>query len=69
MVHMHPPATSFTVVQAYGARSYKTLGLVLQRALLMCWVVCIPISLLWAYSEQVLLRLGQQPSTAAGAAM
>jgi Na+-driven multidrug efflux pump len=66
--HMCLPATLF-VVQAYGARSYKSLGLVLQRALLMCWVVCIPISVLWAYSEQVLLRLGQQPSIAAGAAM
>lgn len=63
------PATLLVVVQAYGARSYKSLGLVLQRALLMCWVVCIPISVLWAYSEQVLLRLRQQPSIAAGAAM
>ena len=68
---MHPyrPAPPPLTSQAYGARSYKTLGLVLQRALLICWAICIPISLLWTHSEKLLLLLGQKPSIAAGAAL
>lgn len=50
--------------QAYGACSYKTLGLVLQRSLLICWVTCLPVSLLYAYAEPVLLVLGQKPTVA-----
>jgi MATE family multidrug resistance protein len=42
---------------------------VLQRALLICWAICIPISLLWTHSEKLLLLLGQKPSIAAGAAL
>jgi len=33
--------------QAYGARSYKLLGVYLQRAQLICWTLCIPIAALW----------------------
>jgi MATE family multidrug resistance protein len=55
--------------QAYGGRSFKTLGVVLQRALLINWAMCIPITLLWTHSEKLLLLLGQQPSIAAGAAL
>ncbi|KAF8063707.1 DTX14 [Scenedesmus sp. PABB004] len=54
--------------QAYGARSYKTLGLVLQRAVVITWLACLPITLLWAHSERVMLALGQDPHIAAGAA-
>lgn len=56
-------------MQAYGGRSFKTLGLVLQRALLINWAMCIPITLLWTHSEKLLLLLGQQPGIAAGAAL
>lgn len=59
-------AASF--LQAYGAGSYKALGLVLQRALLITWFTCLPIMLLWAHSESLMLALGQQPAIAAGAA-
>jgi MATE family multidrug resistance protein len=44
------------------------LGLVLQRALLICWLVCLPITVLWYSMEGVLLALGQPPEVAAGAA-
>lgn len=55
--------------QAFGGRNYKTLGLVLQRALLINWAMCIPITVLWTHSEKLLLLLGQQPVIAAGAAL
>eukprot|EP00775_Hariotina_reticulata_P009063 gene9063-9233_t len=55
--------------QAYGAGTYKALGLVLQRALLILWLVCAPICVLWSYAEPLLLALGQQPAVARGAAM
>lgn len=54
--------------QAYGASNYKALGVVLQRALIITWLVCMPITLLWWHMEPVLLALGQQPKIAAGAA-
>ncbi|WIA28922.1 hypothetical protein OEZ86_011446 [Tetradesmus obliquus] len=54
--------------QAYGGRSYKALGLWLQRALLITWLMCLPISLLWTHAEPLLLAVGQKPSIAAGAA-
>jgi MATE family multidrug resistance protein len=41
---------------------------VLQRALLICWLVCLPITLLWQHMEPLLLALGQEPQIAAGAA-
>jgi MATE family multidrug resistance protein len=56
------------VLQAYGGRSYKALGLWLQRALLITWLMCLPISLLWTHAEPLLLAVGQKPSIAAGAA-
>jgi hypothetical protein len=57
------------VPQAYGARSFKALGVVLQRALLITWLTCLPITLLWTHSRQLLLALGQHPAVAAGASM
>lgn len=54
--------------QAYGARSYRALGLVLQRAVLIVWLICIPISVLWSHAEPLLLLLGQPPAVAKGAA-
>lgn len=33
--------------QAFGARRYKLLGVYLQRAQCICWVLCLPIAALW----------------------
>lgn len=35
-------------VQAYGAGAYLRLGVILQRALLVCWTLCVPVVLLWS---------------------
>lgn len=51
--------------QAYGAGAYKRVGVILQRALLVCWSVCIIVALFWSQSHALLLRLGQQPDIAA----
>ena len=51
--------------QAYGARDYKALGEVLQRALLVCWVACIPVALLWSQSTALMVAVGQDPAIAA----
>ncbi|KAG2495579.1 hypothetical protein HYH03_006179 [Edaphochlamys debaryana] len=54
--------------QAYGARNYKALGIVLQRALLICWVACVPISLAWVtQTSRMLTFLHQNPAIVAGA--
>jgi MATE family multidrug resistance protein len=57
-----------TALQAFGAKDYKSLGLVLQRAMLVCWAACVPIVLGLMNSEPLLLHAGQQPEIAAGAA-
>jgi Na+-driven multidrug efflux pump len=54
--------------QAYGAGQYKVLGLILQRALLICWAACVPITLGWSYAPQLLTALHQQPDIMQGAA-
>ena len=51
--------------QAYGARDYKALGEVLQRALLVCWVACVPVALLWSQSTTLMVAVGQDPAIAA----
>ncbi|GAX80512.1 hypothetical protein CEUSTIGMA_g7950.t1 [Chlamydomonas eustigma] len=50
--------------QAYGARNYKALGEVLQRALLVCWMACIPVALLWSQSTPLMIAVGQDPAIA-----
>lgn len=49
--------------QAYGAGSihHHMLGVFLQRALVVLYGACIPISFLFVYMEHVLLWLGQDP--------
>lgn len=51
--------------QAYGGGAYARVGIVLQRALLVCWTVCLPVVVLWVHSHELLLRLGQQPEVRA----
>ena len=53
--------------QAFGAKNYKRVGLLLQRQLLFHWLLCCPIGVMWWYTESLLLRLGQLPSVAAAA--
>jgi MATE family multidrug resistance protein len=42
-------------------------GLVLQRALAVCWTVCLAVAALWAASHPLLLALGQAPEIASAA--
>lgn len=54
--------------QAYGAKNYKALGIVLQRAILICWTCCIPVSLLWSQTHRLLGLLQQPPEVVEAAA-
>ena len=45
--------------QAYGARNFERVGILLHRALLVCWLLCIGIAYLWLNTENILLALGQ----------
>uniref|UniRef100_N1R3I7 Protein TRANSPARENT TESTA 12 n=1 Tax=Aegilops tauschii TaxID=37682 RepID=N1R3I7_AEGTA len=47
--------------QAYGARMYRLLGLYLQSKLIMLVVVSVLISVLWLFTEPILLCLHQEP--------
>lgn len=51
--------------QAWGAREYRTCGVVLQRGVLIGVVMSIPIILFWAHIEPLLLLLGQSPAIVA----
>ncbi|GIL87425.1 hypothetical protein Vretimale_1667 [Volvox reticuliferus] len=53
--------------QAFGAGNYAMLGLVLQRALLICCAACTLIALFWTQAHQLLLTLHQEPEIVAGA--
>lgn len=63
-----PAVTWISHLQAYGAGTYRALGLYLQRAVLICCAVFLPIAAVWLRSESLLNALGQQPDIAAGAA-
>jgi MATE family multidrug resistance protein len=39
--------------QAFGAKNYMRVGILLQRTIFILAIACIPISILWACSEQV----------------
>ena len=45
--------------QAYGAKNYERVGVLLHRALLVCWLLCVGIAYLWLDTEKILLALGQ----------
>jgi len=53
--------------QAYGARNYPLLGLFLQRAVLVCAALCVPIAAAWLNAAPLLVALGQEPALAAAA--
>jgi hypothetical protein len=39
--------------QAHGAGNYPLMGLILQRALLLCWCTALPLLAAWAFAPQV----------------
>ncbi|XP_076929986.1 protein DETOXIFICATION 16-like isoform X2 [Bidens hawaiensis] len=45
--------------QAYGAKHYQMLGIHLQRAMAVLMLICIPISIIWAFTGQILTIFGQ----------
>ncbi|XP_022719802.1 protein DETOXIFICATION 14-like [Durio zibethinus] len=48
--------------QAYGAEQYQKLGTYTYCAIINLILVCIPISILWAFTEKILILIGQDPS-------
>ncbi|XP_062222676.1 protein DETOXIFICATION 19-like [Phragmites australis] len=54
--------------QAYGARQYRMLGLYLQSSLIMSAAVSVLISVLWCFTEPLLLFLRQDPEVSRAAA-
>ncbi|KAF8695482.1 hypothetical protein HU200_037450 [Digitaria exilis] len=53
--------------QAFGARRYGLLGVYKQRAMVVLAVACVPIALVWACAESILLAIGQDADIAAEA--
>nr|GLL20121.1 protein DETOXIFICATION 14-like isoform X1 [Ipomoea trifida] len=53
--------------QAYGAGQYKKLSTFTYVAILCLFLVCIPVSILWLFTERLLKLIGQDPSIAAQA--
>ena len=53
--------------QAFGARDFRAMGEMLQRALLICWTACIPVALLWSQAPFLMVAMGQRPEIAAAA--
>ncbi|CAJ1438947.1 unnamed protein product [Effrenium voratum] len=51
--------------QDWGAGNFQALGLTLQRAyLILVLCVCLPLLVLWLYSERLLIAVGQHPEVA-----
>jgi hypothetical protein len=50
--------------QAYGAKNYKRVGLLLQRALTISTLLAIPVAIVWLFAEQILLAVHQDPEIA-----
>jgi MATE family multidrug resistance protein len=53
--------------QAFGAGQHHMLGVYLQRALLVLYITCVPLSFIFLYMEHILLFLGQTPEISAKA--
>ncbi|KAL1810075.1 hypothetical protein ACET3Z_027065 [Daucus carota] len=48
--------------QAYGARQYHMIGTYTYGAIISLLLVCVPISILWIFTEEFLVMIGQDPS-------
>eukprot|EP00669_Euglena_mutabilis_P012119 TRINITY_DN6741_c0_g1_i1.p1 TRINITY_DN6741_c0_g1~~TRINITY_DN6741_c0_g1_i1.p1 ORF type:complete len:507 (+),score=54.71 TRINITY_DN6741_c0_g1_i1:1-1521(+) len=55
--------------QAYGACDYVRVGILAQRAFLICLSSCLPVAILWWNIEPLLCMLGQDPSSSRLAAV
>nr|PNR63320.1 hypothetical protein PHYPA_001745 [Physcomitrium patens] len=53
--------------QAYGSKQYHMLGIYMQRAMLVLFVVSLPIAIVWWNTGSILVVLGQDPEISAGA--
>ncbi|KAJ0721276.1 putative multi antimicrobial extrusion protein [Helianthus annuus] len=47
--------------QAYGAQQYTKVGTLTYTAIFSLLIVCIPLAILWRYTESLLILLGQSP--------
>ncbi|XP_049384378.1 protein DETOXIFICATION 14-like isoform X2 [Solanum stenotomum] len=50
--------------QAYGAGQYRKLGTFTYSAIICLFLVCIPVSVLWIFTDKLLILMGQDPSIA-----
>ncbi|KAM3681604.1 hypothetical protein ACJW31_12G009900 [Castanea mollissima] len=48
--------------QTYGAEQYKKLGIYTYAAIISLILVCIPISILWMFTDKLLIVIGQDPT-------
>jgi multidrug resistance protein, MATE family len=55
------------VSQAHGAGDGRAAALTLQRGIVLALIMSLPIGLLWAFTEQVLVYFGQEPELASRA--
>ncbi|EER91321.1 hypothetical protein BDA96_01G195200 [Sorghum bicolor] len=55
--------------QAYGAHRYEMLGIYLQRSTILLVAVGVPLSVIYAFSEPILVFLGESPEIAKAAAV
>jgi MATE family multidrug resistance protein len=53
--------------QAFGAKQYHLLGIYKQRAIVVLTLVSVVVAIIWAYTGQILLLVGQDPEIAMGA--
>lgn len=54
--------------QSYGAEQYEMVGIHTQRAMVLLLLISIPISVIWSFTEPILVALGQNHDIAAEAA-
>jgi multidrug resistance protein, MATE family len=55
--------------QAYGAHKYEMLGIYLQRSAVLLCATGVPLAVIYAFSEPILVFLGQSPEIARAAAI
>ncbi|KAL4280621.1 hypothetical protein GQ457_03G031040 [Hibiscus cannabinus] len=48
--------------QAYGAQQYQKLGTYTYSAIICLLIVCVPITILWVFTEKILTLVGQDPA-------
>jgi MATE family multidrug resistance protein len=53
--------------QAYGARKYALVGVILQRAMIIVLLMCLGAVGIWAHAQELLLWMGQDPDIARAA--